>query len=191
MIHLTFILLFKLIEGAKNGAFYDNNRLERNIYMIWLLLITIAYAISFINPLWLIPFVLILVWQYIIFEKDWGKQIHLSENVLSSYMRVIMVLANASIPMMILTTTLQMVCFKLPINAYIGRNLLEKVDGTNDVTGKTYNIWIGKYEFHVPRISNGYIQLYLGIAGLLAWFVLLQLGYTFSIVDIYAYLESL
>lgn len=181
MIHLAFLLLFKVIEGAKNGAYYDNNRLERNIYMIWLLLITIAYAISFINPLWLIPFALILVWQYFIFEKDWGKQIHLSENVLSTYMRVIMVLSNASIPMMVLTTTLQMVCFKFPINAYIGRNLLEKVDSTNDVTGKTYNVWIGKYEFHIPRISNGYTQLYLGIIGFLVWLVLVKFNLDFNL----------
>ena len=185
MIHLAFLLLFKVIEGAKNGAYYDNNRLERNIYMIWLLLITIAYTISFTNPLWLIPFALIVVWQYFIFEKDWGKQIHLSENVLSSYMRVIMVISNASIPMMVLTTTLQMVCFKFPINAYIGRDLLEKVDGTNDPSGKTYNVWVDEYELHIPRIANGYTQLYLGILGLVAWLVLSYYGVDFNLSTLF------
>jgi len=181
MLHLIFLLIFKIIEGSKNGAYYDKNTVERNVYMMWLLLLTIAYTIAFTNPLFLIPFVLVMVWQYYIFENHLGKQIHLSENVLSTYTRVIMVFSGASIPMMVLTTTLQMVAFKVPINYYIGRNLIEKVDGTNDDSGKTYNVWIGKYEIHVPRISNGYTQLYLGILGLLAWGILKHYGLDFTL----------
>lgn len=184
MIHLTFLLLSKLIAGGKNGAYYANNRIERNIYMIWLLCAFIPYALAFTNPIYILPMFLILAWQYWIFENNKGKQIHLSENVLSGYTRLVMLLGGASIPMMVLTTGLQMVAFKMPINVYIGRNLLERVDGTNNATGKTYNVWIGKHEFHIPRISNGYTQLYLGIIGLGVWLILLELGLDFTLFDI-------
>jgi hypothetical protein len=191
MIHLTFLLLSKLIAGGKNGAYYANNRIERNIYMIWLICAFIPYSITFTEPIYILPFMAIIIWQYWIFENNISKQIHLSENVLSGYTRFIMILSGASIPMMILTTGLQMVAFKMPINAYIGRDLIEKIDGTNDDTGKTYNVWIGKYEFHIPRISNGFAQLYSGIIGFGIWLILIELGLDFTLADILSYLESL
>ena len=187
MIHLTFILLFKLIEGAKNGAYYANNRLECVIYQIWLLCITLVYNIAFQQPVMVFVILPIMIWQYIVFEYNLGKQIHSSEQFLDIALRVFMFFAGADLFMLILTTYLQNVFFKAPINIYIGRDIIEKTDGTNDNTGKSYDIWLFGKQIHIPRISNGYIQLYLGIAGLLAWFVLLQLGYSFNISNVYAY----
>lgn len=92
-----------------------------------------------------------------------------------------MVICGADILMMVLSTYLTEVSFKLGINLEIGRKAIEKIDGTNDPTGKTVDFWLWGKQYHVPRISNGYTQLYLGIAGTLLWLVLYQLGITLTL----------
>ena len=83
--------------------------------------------------------------------------------------------------LMILSTYWIETVFKAPINLFIGRKVIERIDGTDDPTGKTVNFYLLGKEYKVPRVSNGYTKLYLGIIGLLVWAILYQLGITFVI----------
>jgi len=122
---------------------------------------------------------LFLYWQLHIFSHDLGKQIHLSEYFVGFSIRLLLILCGADILMLILSTYWVETMFKAPINLFIGRKAIEKIDSTDDVTGKTVNFYLLGKEYKVPRVSNGYTKLYLGIIGLLIWGILYQLNITF------------
>jgi hypothetical protein len=184
MEQIQFLLILSVLFalcGAKNVSYYVRN------YSLNFLIIALLMVLCFIIAYWYnvgyMAYIvaIFLYWQLHIFSHDLGKQIHLSEYFVSFSIRALLVLCGADILMLILSTYWIETVFKAPINLFIGRKIIEKIDSTDDPTGKTVNFYLLGKEYKVPRISNGYTKLYLGIIGLLIWGVLYQLGITFVI----------
>lgn len=190
MIYLALFLICKLIAGAKNGSYYARkmtaNATYLILYAVFVALVSILFLDvkywAYISASYFVLSVLV-IWQYVIFNTHQSKQIHLSESLLSLTTRLIFIFCGMDILLMILTSWLQDTFFKAPINLYIGRKIIEPIDGTNDPSGKTYDIWLGNYQINIPRISNGYIAFYLGCFGLGIWLLLSMLGYSFTLND--------
>lgn len=181
MIDFIFLQIVFFLAGAKNGSYYAR-KTEHNMWWILSIFIVTGFYVLYNDKIWLIlPILGALLWQVMVFEKNIGKQIHLSDRVLSFTIRGSMVLCGANLIMMVLSSFLTMVAFKMPINLYIGRKPIEAVDGTDDPTGKTVDIWIFGKQYHIPRLSNGYHQLALGIAGTIVWLVLEYYGIALKI----------
>jgi len=181
MIDFIFLQIIFFLAGAKNGSYYAQ-KAEHNMWWILSIFILAGFYILSHDIIWLIfPLLTVLFWQVIVFEKNLGKQIHLSDRALSMTLRGIMVFCGANLIMMVLSSFLTMVAFKMPINLYIGRKPIEVVDGTDNPTGKTVDIWIFGKQYHIPRVSNGYVQLALGVLGTIIWVVLEYYGITLKI----------
>lgn len=182
MIHLIVLLGLYFLAGAKNGSYYAK---RDNHNMMWVLGIFILwgfYVLS-MDRIWLIfPVVGVLLWQVQVYVQNNGQGVHLSDRALDLVIRGGMILCGADILMLVLTSFATVTLFKIPINLYIGRNWIEAVDGTNDDTGRTVDIWIFGKQYHIPRLlPNGWHQLLVGGIGILVWFILLQLGITWQI----------
>jgi len=184
MEQIKFLLILSVLFafcGAKNGSYYAKN------YSLNFFIIALIMVLCFILAYWYsVPYMayiiaIFLYWQLHIFAHDLGKDIHLSEYFVSFSIRGLLFLAGMDLYLMILSTYWIETVFKAPINLFIGRKVIERIDGTNDNTGKTVDFWLFGKQYHVPRVSNGYTKLYLGIIGLLLWGVLYQLGITFVI----------
>lgn len=166
MHHIYYLIASKLLEGAKNGAYYANRTNERNGYMLMMLAGSILYY-----PTASVVMLVLLIVQYMVFETNRSKWIHSTEYLVSWTIYWSAILNGADLLGVISSVLLLEVIFKMPINIYIGRRAIERVDGTNDPTGKTVDFWLFGKQYHVPRISNGYITLALGIVTFGLWLV--------------------
>lgn len=181
MIHLIVLLGLYFLAGAKNGSYYakrdgDNMTWVLGIFIFW------GFYVLSAGKVWLIfPMCLVLLWQTMIYVQNNGQGVHLSDRVLDIVVRGGMILCGADIFMLVLTSFATVTAFKIPINLYIGRNWIEAVDGTDNPNGRTVDIWIFGRQWHIPRVSNGWVTLGLGVIGILVWFILLQLGITWQI----------
>lgn len=192
MIGQIFILLSVfLISGAKNGFFYSRNN-NLNFAMIMTLLVIMSlYTIAY-NVNWtFLPIAAVLLWQTVVFSTGDGKQIHLSEYYLGFVLRIPFFFVT-DIFMILSTILLCDTLFKMPINISVGRDLIERFDGTDDPKGKYVGTYfLGRF-YKVPRLfSNGYTKLYVGVAIFITWVIAYYFGLRFNIDTIYSYLESL
>ena len=181
LLNLLFLIAVFTVAGFKNG-FYYSRKMDKNLMAILTIFILCGFYILTFDKIWLLFLILPpLVWQAIVFDRGINKDIHLSEYFVSFSIRAMMIICGSDILMMVLSTFLIETAFKLGINLEIGRRWIEKTDGTNDPTGKTVDFWLWGKQYHVPRVSNGYTKLYLGIAGTLLWLALYQLGITLTL----------
>ena len=188
-IFILFAVFFLL--GAKNGFFYSRQLSLNFIIIITLLVVMSLYTIAY-NVAWtFLPIALVLVWQVIIFQTGDSKQIHLSEYFVGFFIRLPFFFVT-DIFMVMASVLLCDTLFKLHINISVGRNFIERVDGTDDDSGKSVGTWfLGRF-YKVPRLfSNGYTKLYVGVAIFTAWAIAYYFGLRFNIDTIYSYLESL
>lgn len=176
MTHLIFVHLLFLIAGAKNGSYYAGRSYDNLNYLLLLWILLGGYVLYYDQTWLVIPIAGVMWWQGLIFTRGLNKQIHTGEYVLGAVMRGSMWICGTDIWMLILTSYSTDTLFKAPINLYIGRKWVERVDGTDDPSGRTVNFYLFGREFKVPRIANGHIRLMLGIIGILAWLLLYQLG---------------
>lgn len=181
MIHLIVLLGLYALAGAKNGSYYARKEEQNMMWVLGIFILWGFYVLS-ADKIWLMfPMVLLLLWQVIIYVQNDGRGIHLSDRAFDVVVRGGMILCGADILMLVLTSWATVTVFKIPINLYIGRNWIEKVDGTDNPDGRTVDLWIFGRQWHVPRVSDGRVTLMLGVVGVLVWFILLQLGITWQI----------
>lgn len=188
-IFILFTVFFLL--GAKNGFFYSRQLWLNFIIIITLLVVMSLYTIAY-NVAWtFLPIALVLVWQLIIFQSGDSKQIHLSEYFVGFFIRLPFFFVT-DIFMVMASVLLCDTLFKIPINISVGRNLIERTDGTDDDSGRYVGTWfLGRF-YKVPRLfSNGYTKLYVGLAIFTTWVIAYYFGLRFNIDTIYTYLESL
>jgi hypothetical protein len=190
MIGQIFILLgIFLISGAKNGFFYSRNN-NLNFAMIMTLLVIMSlYTIAYSVEWTFLPIAALLLWQTVVFQTNDGKQIHLSEYFVGFALRLPFFFVT-DIFMILSTILLCDTLFKMPINISVGRNLIERFDGTDDPKGKYVGTYfLGRF-YKVPRLfSNGYTKLYVGVAIFTAWVIAYNLGLRFNINHISNYLD--
>lgn len=188
-IFILFAVFF--LMGAKNGFFYYRQLSLNFLMIITLLVVMCLYTIAF-NVAWtFLPIALVLIWQVIIFQTGDSKQIHLSEYFVGFFVRLPFFFVT-DIFMVMASVLLCDTLFKIPINISVGRNLIERVDGTDDNSGKSVGTYfLGKF-YKVPRLfSNGYTKLYVGAAVFNAWVIAYYYGLRFNINHIYNYLGIL
>lgn len=185
MIHLITLLLIYFLAGAKNGSYYakrdgDNMTWVLGIFILW------GFYVLSMDRVWLIfPMVGVLLWQVQIYVQNNGQGVHLSDRVFDVVVRGGMILCGADIFMLVLSSWATVTVFKIPINLYIGRKAIEAVDGTDNPDGTSVDIWILGRQFHLPRVSNGWVTLGLGVIGILTTIMLWQLGISFRLEDIW------
>lgn len=173
MIHLLFYTLNRFFSGAKNGAWYAGDKNVHNIWTVCLLLWTMIYP-WFVVDDWRVWFgivpVLVHGGMWI-----WGmkKYLHLWEQVGAVIFMAYGILIGADLLLYPLSGILvNILAFKGPINYYIGRKWVEAKDGTDDPTGKTIGYPTPWGEFKVPRVANGWVQVWGGLVLMLAWLLL-------------------
>lgn len=180
MIHLLFYALNRFLSGAKNGAFYAGKHEKRNIFTILLSQSSVFYGFiviphieyTFNNYLVWLSIIPSLVYIHMHFY-GMNKYLHLWESLGAVTFMGYGLLLGADIFLYPLSGMLvNIICFKGPINYYIGRKWVERIDGTDDPTGKTLGFPTPWGFFKRPRISNGYTQLILGIILMAIWFII-------------------
>jgi hypothetical protein len=184
MEQIKFLIILSVLfigTGAKNGSYYARKYWINFLIIVLLMIMCFMLAYFYAVPYMAYICTLFLYWQLHIFSHDLGKQIHLSEYFVGFSIRLLLFLIGMDLYLMLLSTYWIETVFKAPINLFIGRKAIERIDGTNDDTGKTVDFWLFGKQYNVPRVSNGYTKLYLGIIGLLIWAILYQLGITFVI----------
>lgn len=186
MIGQIFILLgVFLISGAKNGFFYSRS-LNLNFTMIMTLLVIMSlYTLAYRVEWTFLPIAVVLLWQTVVFQTGDSKQIHLSEYFLGFVLRIPFFFVT-DIFMILSTILLCDTLFKIPINISVGRDFIERVDGTDDDLGKSVGTYfLGRF-YKVPRLfSNGYTKLYAGLAIFFAWVVAYYFGLRLSYLDLF------
>lgn len=186
MIHLFFYALTRFLSGSKNGAYYAGKTVKHDAWSILLVLSTFIYP-YFVTHDWRLLVVVVPALGFC-FMWLWGMKeyLHLWESVTASIFMGYGLLLGADVLLYPLSGMLvNIVCFKAPINLYIGRSFIEKVDGTDDVSGKTLGFPTPWGTFRRPRISNGYVSLLLGAALLGVWVALHINGLTFSVYEVW------
>ena len=130
MIGQIFLLLGIFIVSGSKNAFYYSRNYNANFLMILTLLVVISlYTIRYNIEWTFIPIAIVFLWQTVIFQSNDDKQIHLSEYFVSFFLRVPFFFVT-DIYMILSTILLCDTLFKMPINISVGRNLIEKSDGT-------------------------------------------------------------
>ena len=207
MIHFLILCITFFLLGLKNGSYYGKKEKITMLTfgLLWILLM--FYTGYFIDSK-LIEFLVqivitsALIQQFFIFHKNEGHRIHWTEYTLGLFIRLGFVMSGADIIMLVMTSWFTDTIFKMPINYYVGRNLIEKVDGTDDNSGKSVGTFTPKWlrkifpflkEFYaVPRtFSNGFNKLYVGLVCVFIWLVLYyDYNIRFGIENIIDYLTK-
>lgn len=186
MIGQIFILLaIFLFSGAKNGFFYSRNN-NLNFAMIMTILVTMSlYTLAYDVAWTFLPIALVMLWQTVIFQSGDSKQIHLSEYFVGFALRIPFFFVT-DILMIISTIWLCDTLFKIPINIAVGRDWIERVDGTDDPEGKYVGTYfLGRF-YKVPRLlSNGYTKLYVGLGVFIAWVIAYHFGLRLTYLDLF------
>ena len=174
MIHLLFYALNRFFSGAKNGAWYANKKQQHNIWTLLSLLSIILYSMIIATQWWQIGLVTVPVLVGIgMWWFGMDRYLHLWESATAITFMGYGILLGADLLLYPLWGMLvNIVCFKGPINYYIGRDWIEANDGTDDPSGKTLGFPTPWGLFKRPRISNGWVALMVGVGLGLAWLLL-------------------
>ena len=133
MIHLITLLMIYALAGAKNGSYYarrdtDNMMRVLGIFILW------GFYVLSMDKAWLIfPVVGVLLWQVMIYVQNNGQGVHLSDRIFDIVVRGGMILCGADILMLVLTSFATVTVFKIPINLYIKKPAINKIDSTDAV----------------------------------------------------------
>ena len=165
-------VLIRGLSGFDNASFYSDKRVLATFFS--LLHVATILTWSFFHPVaWVKMAVLIVVgsvvWSWFTFVKHKGDWIHLTESMVTASFTLIAVLAGGNLIELGLALSPGLVIFNMPINWVDTRELVQKVDRTDDPTGKTYSIPI--LGIKVPRIANGYTKLYMALGSLVLYWV--------------------
>lgn len=189
MIHLLFYALTRFFSGAKNGAYYAGKHTQHDIWSLLLILTTYLYPYFVTHDIRLLlaiipAFAFTGMWLY-----GMKQYLHLWESATTIIYMAYGILLGADLLLYPLAGMLvNILCFKAPINLYIGRALVERIDGTDDSSGKTLGFPTPWGTFRRPRISNGYVSLALGVVLLLIWLYWYK-NYSIDLQDIITYFK--
>jgi hypothetical protein len=171
------------LTGTTNAMYYNKNE---NAYKT--LIITVFTVLGFytlyhtINNLPMINSLLLTGWLFLthyfnlnkdkIFKNDKSDKIHLNEYLVNgSFVIGMSLFGMVDMLTYIFAMHLGGVVFNLFVNKVHSGTYLEKIDYTDDPTGKTVGVYIGRIHLKIPRISNSYFQLYLGLFMTTIWIV--------------------
>jgi hypothetical protein len=194
MEYLFSYLLFMFLTGSTNAMYYKENKVAHTtlVTTIFMLLIVYwIYVLTQFNGTELNAYVfaiLIILPHYFngykldIYRDKLGDKVHLNEYLLNgSFVLINFFFAKVDGLMYICAMHLGGVVFNLYINKVHSGQFLEEVDYTDDPTGKTVGVYIFGSHFRIPRISNSYTQLYLGLFLTSVWIVN-QYTYKYKVV---------
>lgn len=193
MIHLLFYALNRFISGAKNGAFYAGKTKQHDIWSLLLIISPYVYAWAVLgNAGWKYQLAIV---PSLLFAAMWlrgmKKYLHLWESVTATVYMAYGLLIGADVFLYPLAGMLvNIVCFKGPINYYIGRSWIERIDGTDDSSGKTLGFPTPWGTFYRPRIANGYISLIIGFVFIVIWTIIYKIK-LFDIQEVIKILSNL
>lgn len=192
------ILLFRLFSGFKNASYYGRSQgyqISFGTISLVGLILSILYAVikapNIITLLCLTAVVIVLLLEHRAFRKGIATQIHLLELLFTSLFSLALLLSCQNIWTILVASWVGNSLFNMPINFVSSGKVIEKIDFTDDPTGKTFGLHIGKWKIGVPRISNGYVSLGVSIALTIIWALTVKyLPYTLcDIPFINAYLK--
>ena len=164
-------IIIRGLSGFDNASFYSDKRVLATFFSI-LHVLLIGYW-SFNHPVQWVHFAGMItcgsvVWCWFTFVEKKGDWIHLTESMITASFTLIAILADGNLVDLTLALYPAMVIFNAPINFIDTGELVQKVDRTDDPTGKTFGIPI--LGIKIPRIANGYFKLHLAY-----WSVVLYL----------------
>lgn len=177
-------ILFRATSGFKNGAYYGKKEVLMTFLTLLLLGITLTTGIlvgGWIQWLYFLPVVPI-VWIYAAFLFKKSKWIHAAETFITGLYTL--ALAFVDLPAAILSVYPGLVLHKIGVNTIAGLPVF--YEGTDDPTGKTYNIFLFGKEFHIPRL-NFQIRAVLAILSVFGWMAYISYIKPFSLTTILHY----
>jgi hypothetical protein len=127
------------------------------------------------------------------FENGDGKFIHLGEYlIIHTFTFISLVFTNCDWVGITIGSIMGNNFFNMPIQKKFTGHYVNKVSMTDSVDGKYLGVYIGKYFIKIPRLSNGYVRLWIGIILSILYIInYILIGYTFNIHDFINLIKNL
>ncbi len=180
MLHLLFYFAFMFATGTSNAMYYaDRPKASMGFIFLVSAMLLVYFAIVVQDLPLLNKWLMLLGYcitsffnfrKIVIFDNDDSDNVHSNEYLVNgSFVLGMFFFAKVDGLTYIFGMHLAGVIFNLMVNRVSSGQFLEVVDFTDDPTGRTVGVKIFGDWYKIPRISNSYVQLALGLCLTSLW----------------------